>query len=412
MSIFPHKDIMKILFITSRLPYPPDRGDRLRAYNFLRAFSREHSVALLSFTESKEENQRISSFQALCSRIEIVTLPGWQSKLNVLVYGMWSRTPLQVLYYRSRKFQVLLDKMVNEFCPDIIFVHLFRVAPYIEKYSHLYRVIDFTDVISSEIKQSLCYRSFFWRMLYRIEGKRIKRIESYLADTLNESWVISTFERDKLRALSSASQIVVIPNGIDQDRFFPANKVQKQEGLVIFVGHMGGYHNSDAVCYFIDDILPKIREMVPNVRFRVVGPCIEGFQSQVKSVSYNVEFAGYTDDLNPELNRAIVFVAPLRFAAGIQNKILEAMVVGLPVVTTSCGNSGLQAEHGKEIFVEDTPDHFAERVAELLRDEELRKKIGFAGREFVISRFSWDQSTQRLVKVSKLLTERITDNIT
>lgn len=403
---------MKILFITSRLPYPPDRGDRLRAYNFLKAFSREHSVALLSFTESKEEYKHISSFQSLCSRIETVILPKWQSKLNAMVYGPWSKTPLQVLYYRSKKFQMLLDKMVGEFCPDIIFTHLFRLAPYLEKYPHLYRIIDFTDVISSEIKQSLCYRSFYWRLIYRIEGKRISRCESYYAKTVDESWVISTFERDKLKALSnSSSRIFVIPTGIDQDRFFPVNGVTKQEGLVTFVGHMGGYHNIDAVSYFIDDILPKIGELVPNVKFRVVGPCIGGFQSQVKSVSNRIEFAGYIDDLNAELNKAMVFVAPLRFAAGIQFKILEAMFVGLPVVTTSYGNSGLQAVHGNDLFVEDTPDHFAERVAELLRDEKLRGKIGSAGREFVMSRFSWDQSTQRLVKVSKLLTERITDNI-
>lgn len=397
---------MKILFITSRLPYPPDRGDRLRAFNFLKAFSREHSVALLSFTESKEESRYIPSFQSLCSRVEIVILPRWRSKLNAMIYGVWSKTPLQVLYYHSKKFQMLLNKMVSEFCPDIIFVHLFRLAPYIEKYAHIYRVIDFTDVISSEINQSLCYRSFCWRMLYRIEGKRIKRIESHLANTFNECWVISTFERDKLRALSSASRIVVIPNGIDQDRFFPVNGVLRQEGLVIFVGHMGGYHNSDAVSYFIDEILPAIQAMVPNVRFRVIGPCIERVQSQLKSVSNNVEFTGYTDDLNPELNKAMVFAAPLRFAAGIQNKILEAMVVGLPVVTTSWGNSGLQAVHGKDLFVEDNPKNFAGRVIELLRDEELREKIGSAGREFVISRFSWDQSTQQLTKVSKLLAER------
>ena len=189
-------------------------------------------------------------------------------------------------------------------------------------------------------------------------------------------------------------KVLIVPNGVDQARFYPGGR-RSNEPRLIFVGHMSVFHNVDAAEYLVNEILPLIRAIVPAARLDLVGaqPAAE-----VKRLAATpgVRVLGHVADLNAALNAATVFVAPLRFAAGVQNKVLEAMAVGLPVVTTTYVNNGLGTEDGRHLLIANEPAAFAEAVCRLLQDATLRQTLGQNGQEFVRQHYRWESVLDRL----------------
>lgn len=387
---------MDILFLTGRLPYPPNRGDRLRAYNFLRVLSQEHQITLLSFIGDDWETANVSPLRSYCRDIQLVHRGHVQSALTT---GMnsWRRTPFQSLYYRSAVMQGAVDRLLDRRHFDVVYVHLFRMAQFVINRPKPYRILDLTDAISSEIERSMPYRDAKWRLIYRIELPRIRRYEREIVDHFDEAWLISQAERDELLRGSTNEKVLVIPNGIDTGRFRPSG-LMTDDPVLIFVGHMGVFHNIDAAQHLANDILPLVQKKIPAARLNLVGaePAMEVEKLASQKA---VRVSGHVADLNAELNNATVFTAPLRFAAGVQNKVLEAMAVGLPVVTTSYVNNGLQAEDGHHLLIADDAETFADSVVDLLRDAKLRRKIGRAGREFVMQNYRWEDVLTRMAQI-------------
>jgi glycosyltransferase involved in cell wall biosynthesis len=273
------------------------------------------------------------------------------------------------------------------------------MAPYVANHPELYRVVDLTDVISTEVGRSLPYRGALSRLLYMLERPRIARYERWVAENFEETWLISAADRDVLTRACPTANIQVITNGVDIDTLHPTG-ADPVPGRLIFVGHMGVFHNIDAAEVLARDVLPLVRRLIPAASLQIVGADPALRVQQLGSIP-SVEVAGFVPDLNAALNQAAVFVAPLRFAAGIQNKVLEAMAAGRPVVTTSLVNEGLGAEPGEEILLADTPAALAACLVELLSDEETRNQVGAAGRRFVTRKFSWDHAGRRMSEIEE-----------
>ncbi|UCF78660.1 MAG: glycosyltransferase [Candidatus Eiseniibacteriota bacterium] len=384
---------MRILFLTSRLPFPPDRGDRLRAFNIIRSLSSDgHEIHLASFIASERERQGAGPLGAYCRTVHLVhRSPGasWLSCAGAVA----KRVPLQVAYYTSSKMAATVDQLLDREQIDLVYVHLFRMAAYISDGRPEYKVVDFTDVISREIDMSMSYRRGLDRLLYASELPRIRAFEISVARTFNECWVVSDAEAEVLRELCPSANVHVIPNGVDLDRFRP---LETQPGnIVSFVGHLGVPHNIDAVLHFYDHIFPEVLRERPDCRFCIIGPSAHRSLRRLES-DRRVLMTGFVEDLNASLNRSAVFVAPLRYCAGLQNKVLEAMAAGVPVVATPCVNEGLQAEADEEIVLASEPLDFALRVTELLRDAALRTHIGLNGRKFAERKFSWKTARERM----------------
>lgn len=391
---------MKILFITSRLPYPPNRGDRLRAFNFIRSIHRQHEVHLISFISSKVELNHIPKLNQYCAEIKILEKKPLQSVISVLL-NFWRSEPLQTLYYRSSRMQHIVDQSIFSGSFDAIYIHLFRMAQFIRDRNEYYRVLDLTDVISNEISRSLPYRNFFWKLLYTIECNRIKKYERKLTDKFEEIWLISAADLNILSSQSPEANIKLIPNGVDIDNFHP-EKNYPTPFRIIFTGHMGVYHNIDAARYFASEVFPTIQKTFPKSTFVIAGA--EPAQAILNLTTLrNIQVLGYVENLNKELNTSHVFVAPLRFAAGVQNKVLEAMAAGVPVIATSIVNEGLNAGHGKEILIADSPDEFVTQISKLFRDDTLPKKIGLEGRNFVIKNYSWNIALNRINEIEQII---------
>ena len=389
---------MRILFLTSRLPYPPNRGDRLRVFNFTRCLSRQHEIHLISFIANKDEHHHITVLEKYCQEVHTLALSATQSALTV-GFNIWRQQPLQTLYYRSAAMQRLIDTTLEEIEFDAVYVHLFRMAPYIVNHSELYRIVDLTDVISQELIRSMPYRGLSSRLLYAIERPRIERYERWVANHFEETWLISEYDRSILATDCPDANIQVVRNGVDTEIFYPTDEPEIPESLIL-VGHMGVFHNVDAATFLSDDILPRVRAEIPRARLKIVGAAPK---PQVRALASNpgVEVTGFVPDLNTALNQSAVFVAPLRFAAGVQNKVLEAMAAGRPVVTTNLVNQGLGAQPGRDLLTADTSEDLAAAILHLLRDDTLRDQIGLAAQQFVRDHYRWDFVANRLGTIQK-----------
>ena len=390
--------MMRILFLTSRLPYPPDRGDRLRTYHLLRQFSTAHEVTLVSFVAADEELAMGRELAAGCAEMHLIQRSKAQSAAAVIA-NFWRRQPLQALYYRSGKMQRLVDRLLAEQDYDLVYVHLFRMAPYVAGRDDLYRIVDLTDMISLEIAASLPYRTAASRLIYRLELPRIAAYERQVAGWAEESWLISERDRLKLAESRPAANLQVVPNGVDLARFYPIER-ESEEPRLLFVGHLDVFHNIDAAAFLRDDIFPRVRQRIPACTLDIVGPGT-GVQAGQGASEQGVRIRGYLPDLNQALNEAAVFVAPLRFSAGVQNKVLEAMAAGLPVVTTPNVNAGLGAQPGQDLLLGESAEELAAAIVTLLEDAPRRRRMGQAGRRFVAQRFSWQVALQRLAQIEK-----------
>jgi sugar transferase (PEP-CTERM/EpsH1 system associated) len=391
---------VRILCLTSRLPYPPDRGDRLRAFHFIEHLSQEHELTLVSFIADESEREHVATLEAYCQDVRVLRMSPRLSAMTVTC-NVWRREPLQVLYYRLNAMRRLLDELTATITFDAAYVHLFRMAPYIVDHPELYRIVDLTDVISKEIDLSLPYRGFLSRLIYRLEKPRIARYERWVARTFEETWLISKADQQLLALNCPGANIHVVSNGVDLDQFHPTGQAP-QPNCLIFVGHLRVFHNIDAAIHLVRDLLPLVRQQVPDCTLQLVGADPDPLVKQLGR-DPAVTVTGFVPDLNEYLNRSALFVAPLRFAAGIQNKALEAMASGRPVVTTSLINQGLGARPDHDILIADDTETMAQQIVTLLRDEGLREQIGQQGRQFVERHYTWNHVMERVRVIEETL---------
>lgn len=392
---------MNLLFLTSRLPYPPDRGDRMRVFNMLKHLSAEHEITLVTFVADRDELVHLAELESVTTAVHWIPQSRARSALTVGV-NAWRDQPLQALYYRSGKMARLLDQLLANQLFDAVVCHLFRMAPYLADRRDLYRIVDLTDLISREIAAARPYRSPLWRAIYRLELPRIERCERQVARQFNEVWLISDAERAALATAVPEANLHTIPNGValmDPPQTEPAAPV------LTFVGHLDVFHNVDAARWLATEILPRVQTAVPAATLRIVGAGRGAGVADLAALP-GVGIDGFVPDMGAVLRAAAVSVAPLRFAAGVQNKVLEAMAAGRPVVTTPMVNAGIGAVDGRDLLVGSDADQIAAHIVDLLRDADKRKRVGAHGRGFVQTHFSWQRVVDRMRRIEAQLRQQ------
>lgn len=386
---------MNILFLTPRLPYPPIKGDKLRAFHQIRHLSKKHNIFLLSFIESKEERRHVPILKDLCQ--EVVTVCKTPRHSYISAFGaLFSPYPLQVGYYASRIMSRQVSYMLRRTCIELIHIQTIRMAPYARAFSEIPTFLDLIDFISLNLQRRLrAKRSATWPLL-NLEYQRMVRYERQMIGTADLAAAVS--HADILRAGQERnSKVAWIPNGIDSEHFSPKSSGYER-GMLLFTGNMGYFPNVEAATYFCNRIFPLVRNHLPDSRFYIVGANPARKVRQLAQQP-SVTVTGTVPDVRPYYDLAHVFVCPMQTGAGMQNKILEAMAMGVPVVTTSLSNGGIGAQHGKQILVADQPDAFAKQVVKLSTDNALRERIAEAGQAFVRQNFSWVVHAQQLDKL-------------
>jgi len=386
---------MRVVFLTSRMPFPPEGGDRFRVFHLLRTASEAgHEVHLVTFDRSVPSRSAIAPLDKLLASIRIVPLPKLLSTLRS-AQALPTGQPLQVAYYRSGRMREQVGEALTRVRPDLVYTHLFRMAPYAMEGMKRQRarwILDFTDVISAGITRSLPFRHGPDLWLYREEMARIARFEGAIAPRFDECWVISEAERDSLYALAPDAHVRVVPNGLGPEPFHPNGP--RERARLLFLGYQEVFHNRDAVRFLVQDVFPRVRAAEPQATLDIAGRGAETLGAWARGEG--VRIVGYVPRLEEALMNATVFVAPHRFAAGVQNKVLQALASGTPVVSTPVVRQGLEPIPEGVMRVADGPEAIAAQVVKLIRDPVDAAALGQRGRAWARSTFNWRAALEAL----------------
>ena len=385
---------MRILFLTSRLPFPPIGGDKLRVYNFMKYLSEHHEISLISFVTERAENNYIIKYGKDFRDVKTVLLTKERSYYNC-IRGIFSSKPLQIYYYHSKQMARLIEFEIQNRDFDLIFVHLFRMAEYVKKLENIIKILDLTDAISLNYERSKKHRKgLFSTIINLLESKRVLRYETSILDYFHRNLLVSNIDKEFLKKFTKSKNLEVVPIGVDLDYFqFYSGIYDPQK--IIFLGNMRTFPNEDAVVYFSEQIFPLIKKEFPDINFFIVGTTPSKRVRQL-SKREGIIVTGVVDDVREYLKTAVVSVAPMRSGAGVQNKILESMAIGTPVITSSIGLEGIEAVPNRHILVADEPQQFAEKVIELLRNKGLRTQIAINARKILEEKYSWEKALRKL----------------
>ena len=394
---------MRIAYIVPYVPNPI----RTRSYNLIKQLtSLGHDVAVFTLGSSQGDQMDAHRLKSYCHDVYYYAQPVWRSFLNSAV-ALPSEKPLQSVYswQPAMARQIVQRAAQNEF--DIVHVeHLrgSRFGLYLKsKLFSMPVVWDSVDCISHLFQQAAKQsRSFFGKFMTRFELSRTRRAEGDLLGRFDHVLVTAPSDRDALRGLvphgKRPSEISVLPNGVDLEYFHPSAEFQRDPETIIFSGKMSYHANISMAKYLVEEIMPRIWKFRPAAHLYIVG---KDPAPAIKKMTQNpqITVTGTVDDIRPFLWRATVSVVPLLYGAGIQNKILETMAIGTPVVTTCQALSALQAQPGTDLLVSDDPDGFSQAVLQLMTNRDLQQKISDAGMKYVRGFHSWASIASQLVNI-------------
>lgn len=380
---------MKIIMLLPRVPYPLEKGDKLRAFHQLRILSRKHEIFLFCLNDTQLHPDSLHKLKPYCAEIHIHDLTHSGITWN-LIRAAFTSQPFQVGYYSSGTAKKKLLKLVERVKPDHLYCQLVRTAPY-GKTLKIKKTIDYQDVFSKGLERRIETEPWYYRWVLRLEHNRMLRYENEVFDLFDNKTIISVPDRD-LIPHQEKQNIIVIPNGVNFDYFQPQSIDPVYD--LLFTGNMAYPPNIDSTEYLVRDILPLIHLSRPETTLLIAGAHP---QARVRALqSDKVTIGGWIRDMRDCYSQASVFVAPMRLGTGLQNKLLEAMSMELPCITSQLANNALQACEGKEIVVGMTTEDYAEKILDLLLHPEKARMLGTAGGQYVRSNFDWEVCTGRL----------------
>ena len=394
---------MRIAYI---VPYVPNLI-RTRPYNLINQLaSLGHEVTVFTLGSGQQDLIDAQALKSHGPDVHYYAQPVWRSLLNSAA-AVLSDKPLQAVYSWQRDMALQIAQRASQNQFDILHVEHLRGSRYgsflKSRFPTLPVVWDSVDCISHLFQQAADHsRSFFGKFMTRLELPRTRRTEGDLVCRFDHVLVTSPSDRNALLGLvpvgKSPSDISVLPNGVDVEYFHPNAEFERQAETIIFTGKMSYHANISMVKYLVEEIMPRIWKHRPAARLYIVGKDPSPAIQQLRQNPL-ITVTGTVDDIRPFLWRATVSVVPLLYGAGIQNKILEAMATGTPVVTTCQALSALQARPGKDLFVSDDPDGFSQAVLQLIANQDLQQKTGDAGVIYVRTFHSWISIASQLVNI-------------
>ncbi|MEZ4526361.1 MAG: TIGR03087 family PEP-CTERM/XrtA system glycosyltransferase [Desulfobacterales bacterium] len=400
---------MKILYISHRIPYPPNKGDKVRSFNEIKYFSCFHEIDLAALVDNPTDFRYESDLKKYCRNVMLAPLNPLQGKVRGL-FRLFQGQPLSAGYFYSKFLQKKIDLLLSQNDYDAIVCFSSPMAEYLcasKFHSKLFSekkqpklIMDFCDLDSDKWRQYAGNSAFPLNLIYRMECRLLLEYEKKINRTFDRSIFISQQEADLFYHLyPRACKISVIPNGVDHQYFSPRGSslpiAEKKGPALLFTGAMDYYANVDGVCRFCTDIFPIIKAKHADAQFYIVGSKPDPRVRELEKIR-DVHVTGFVEDIRPYYEMADVSVIPLRIARGVQNKVLEAMSMGKAVVATSTSVKGIAADHEGNLRVADTAEAFARSVFLFLENEKLRRQAGSNLRSFVKKHYDWESNMKYL----------------
>jgi sugar transferase (PEP-CTERM/EpsH1 system associated) len=394
---------MKLLMLCHRMPYPPHKGEKIRAWNILKFLAERHDVSLVCLADDVADLEHIEQLRPYAGEILVERIRP-RLDLALALPSILGMQPITIPYFYSRALQRRMDALIERkeihglLCSSSpMAAYVFR-SRQLERIAQMRRVMDLIDVDSHKWRQYAAASSFCTAWVYRHEMHHLAAFERRIAREFHRVLLSSERERRYFPDASAIDRLSAMPNGVDLEFFSPnqvAEAPARAEPILVFTGVMSYRPNVDGILWFVDRILPRVRAVVPRVQLHVVGS-----QPDRKIVrlerTRGITVTGYVDDVRPYLKAASVCIVPLRIARGLQNKVLEAMAMGRAVVTTREAFEGIEATPGRDLLVANDEAGFADAVIELLQNAGRRSEVGRCARARVEREYAWSENLRLL----------------
>lgn len=380
-----------VLFLAHRLPYPPNKGDKVRSYHLIQLLQQQHSVYVGAFVDDARDQVHLPRARSLCQELYAPRLHKLRAHLASLA-GFWRRQPLSLAHYRHAGLQRWVDELLRRVRIDLVLVYSSAMASYVRQ-AGVPVLIDFVDADSAKWAAYAPRHRWPMSWIYRREARLLAAEEHRQAAAARAAFFVTRRELAAFHggAAGDWPQVGVAGNGVDTNFFCPlpkrASPFAAGEPALVFTGAMDYLPNVDAVCWFVQQVLPTLRQQRPGLRLHVVG---RHPTAAVRALAGDaVQVTGAVDDVRPYLQHATVVVAPMRLARGIHNKILEAMAMGRPVVVSAPCLESLDVDAGTELLAADSADAFVTAVQQLLQSPAKAAAMGGAARQRMCKDYQW-----------------------
>lgn len=383
---------MKLFILLPRVPFPLEKGDKLRAFHQIRHLSKHCEIHLCCLNEGKVAKGAAEALKPYVKSIHILKLSRIGIYWNTLK-AFFRGQPLQIGYFYSCRCKAQVRKLIEEIKPDHVYAQLIRVAEYVSDLP-VPKTLDYQDVFSTGYARQADHAKGLRRRVFRREARLLKRYEREVFKNFDHHTIISLPDREAIDHPEKGS-IHIIHNGVDTEYFSKRNSLPDTD--ILFTGNMNYPPNILGAEYLVNEILPVVRKTRPAVSVMIAGA--HPSEKVKRLASDQVTVTGWIPDIRDAYAGARVFIAPMSIGTGLQNKLLEAMAMGLPCITSPLVNAALGAAPGREILIGENPEDYAEAVLKLLNQPAEAENIAAAGLEFVRTHYSWEKETARLLDI-------------
>jgi sugar transferase (PEP-CTERM/EpsH1 system associated) len=387
---------MRVLALTHRTPFPPDKGDKIRTHHLLTRLAKRCEVHLLAFAEPPADVAHTALLRRHFASVSLVPIDLRWQKVKALPRLLGLR-PMTLSVFGSARFEAEVDRAVRELAPDAILAESSSMAPYALRHPEVPLVMDFVDVDSAKWRAYADEAAFPMRAVYQREASTLEDYEREVARRAVISAVTADREKVLLAAIAPGCDARTLANGVDTDYFAPA-AAPATDASAVFFGAMDYHANVEAAVFLVREVMPRVRARYPGFRVVIAGSRPSAEVRALAAVD-GVTVTGYVDDIRSHVTGCAVCVIPLRVARGVQNKVLEAMAMGVPVVCSPAAAEGIEAEPGTQLLVAPYGDHggpMAEAVLALLHDRGRASAIAAAARHRVEGRYGWEPRSDEL----------------
>lgn len=387
---------MRIFYICRRVPFPPNRGDKIAAFNAIRHLSARHEVHVFCLGDGVQDLTNISGLQAYAKSVTAAPVDEFTIKLRAFA-ALVTGQPLSVAALNEARLHDAIQKKFTELRPDLIIVYSCNMAQFAEHFPDVPRIMHFGDLDSLKWLQYAERSSMPLNWIYAIEARRLLGYERHIAQIFSHALVHTEIEKRDFERLIPGIPVTVVGNGVDLDYFRSAGEAKRPASMV-FTGVMDYRPNIDAAVWFCNEILPIVQAEIPAANFTICGsrpaPAVRRLAKR-----RGVTVTGWVADARPYLDRAEIFVAPLRMARGVQNKLLEALAMGLPCVASTAACRGTAGPAVEGILATDDPQEFARHLVNLLTDSNGRAVMACRARAAAEANYRWETQLSRLDQV-------------
>ncbi|MCJ9430372.1 TIGR03087 family PEP-CTERM/XrtA system glycosyltransferase [Kordiimonas marina] len=402
----------RILFLAHRIPYPPNKGDKIRSWHFFEHLAQQHDVHLGFYVDDKRDLQHIPFLENMSASLCFETVSPFRQKLRGLVLGLLQQLPFTLAAYPQKRLKAYAKRLIENDEVDLVFLFSAATAPLVMEKDRIFKglpvVADLVDMDSAKWSAYAARSRWPFSALYRREARLLRAFEAEIAGVADATVFVTDAEARLFRQeTDSKGRVEAVPNGVDlkmfdPDRFSAGPKNAAEEPVVIFTGAMDYRPNVEAAVWFCRHVWPQVRRAIPGARFKIAGAPVAPRVTEEAAKADGVEVLGYVEDMAAEIAAADIAVAPLLTARGLQNKVLEGMAMAKPVIASPAALEGIEAAPDEDIMLADGPGDFASRLTMLLHDSDRRTALGANARRFVEAHHAWKPA---LAKFDRLIAD-------